>query len=74
MREALRANIERTAAENAIEIEFVRSGKSLLKENRVEEIQVKRGEHAEVVVCILSAMGHVATASPSMTSRTTRRT
>ena len=55
LREALRENMERIAAENAIEIEFVRSKKSFRKEDRVKEILVKRGEHPGVV-CILSAM------------------
>ena len=55
LREALRANMERIAAENGIEIEFVRSRKSFRKEDRVKEVVEKRGEHAGVV-CILSAM------------------
>jgi hypothetical protein len=55
LREALRANMERIAAENGIEIEFVRSKKSFRKEDRVKEILAKRGEHAGVVG-ILSAM------------------
>ncbi len=55
LREALRANMERVAAENGIEIEFVRSRKSFRKEDRVKEVLSKRGEHPGVV-CILSAM------------------
>jgi len=55
LREALRANMERVAAENGIEIEFVRSRKSFRKEDRVQEVLSKRGEHPGVV-CILSAM------------------
>jgi hypothetical protein len=47
--------MERLAAENAIEIEFVRSKKSFRKEDRVKEVLEKRGDHAGVV-CILSAM------------------
>src|ERR1051325_4775502 len=55
MREALRQNMERLAADNAMEIEFVRSRKSFRKENRVKEVLEKRGNHPGVV-CILSAM------------------
>ena len=55
LREALRQNMERLAADNAIEIEFVRSKKSFRKEYRVKEILSKRGDHPGVV-CILSAM------------------
>ncbi len=55
MREELRGNMERVAAENGIEIEFVRSRKSFRKEGRVKEVLGKRGEHPGVV-CILSAM------------------
>lgn len=55
LREALRANMERIAAGNGIDIEFVRSRKSFRKEDRVKEIPEKRGEHPGVV-CILSAM------------------
>jgi hypothetical protein len=36
LREALRKNMERVAADNAIEIEFVRSRKSFRKEDRVQ--------------------------------------
>ena len=55
LREALRQNMERLAADNAVEIEFIRSKKSLRKENRVKEVLEKRGDHPGVV-CILSAM------------------
>ena len=47
--------MERIAAENGIEIEFVRSKKSFRKEDRVKEILRQRGEQAGVV-CLLSAM------------------
>ena len=47
--------MERIAAENGIEIEFVRSRKSFRKEDRVKTVLEKRGEHPGVV-CILSAM------------------
>jgi hypothetical protein len=55
LRDSLRGNMERVAAENGIEIEFVRSRKSFRKEDRVREILVKRGEQPGVVG-ILSAM------------------
>jgi hypothetical protein len=45
LRDALRENVQRIAAENALEIEFVRSRKSVRKEDRVKQI-----------LCILSAM------------------
>lgn len=44
LREAIRKNMERLAAENDIEIEFVRSKKGLRKEQRVKQILEKRGE------------------------------
>ena len=49
-REALRENMERVAADHGIGLEFVRSRKSVRKENRVKEILGTRG-----AVCILSA-------------------
>src|SRR5271165_1135259 len=55
LRQELRQNMERIAAQNALEIEFVRSRKSFRKEDRVKQILEKRGEHPGVV-CILSAM------------------
>jgi hypothetical protein len=47
--------MEQVAAENALEIEFVRSAKKFRKEKRVKEILEQRGEQPGVV-CILSAM------------------
>jgi len=47
--------LERIAAEQGIEIEFVRSKKSFRKEDRAQEVLEKRGDHPGVV-CILSAM------------------
>jgi hypothetical protein len=55
LRDGLRANMERIAADNEIGIEFVRSRKSFRKEDRVKEILERRGEQPGVV-CILSAM------------------
>ena len=54
LREALRQNRERLAADNALEIECGRSKKSFRKEHRVKEVLEKRGDHPGVVR-ILSA-------------------
>ena len=71
LRDALRENMQRIAAENALEIEFVRSRKSFRKEDRVKQILNKRGEQAGVV-CILSAMERAAATSPGTTREATR--
>jgi hypothetical protein len=55
LREAIRENTERLAAENGIEIEFIRSKKKFRQEDRVQEILKQRGAHPGLV-CILSAM------------------
>ena len=55
LRDSIRANMERIAAEQGIEIEFVRSKKSFRKEDRVKKVLAKRGEQPGLV-CILSAM------------------
>jgi hypothetical protein len=47
--------MERIAADNGIEIEFVRSRKSFRKEDRVKAVLDQRGDRPGVV-CILSAM------------------
>jgi hypothetical protein len=71
LREKLRANIEQIAAENGIEIEFVRSKKSFRKEDRVKEILKERGEHPGVV-CLLSAMEPCGSYKPWHDKRTGR--
>jgi hypothetical protein len=71
LREALRENMERIAADNAIEIELVRSRKSFRKEDRVKEVLEKRGEHPGVV-CILSAREPCGSYKPWHDSRATR--
>lgn len=63
LREAIRKNMERTAADHGIDIEFVRSKKSFRKEQRVKEILEKRGEEPGLV-CILSAMEPCGTYKP----------
>src|SRR6202453_679944 len=50
LRDGLRKNMEQVAADNAIEIEFVRSAKKFRKEKRVKEILEQRGEQPGVVV------------------------
>ena len=61
-RDELRANAERLALENGIEIEFLRK-RNVRKEDRVKEILAKRGEHAGLV-CIFSAMEPCSTYQP----------
>jgi hypothetical protein len=61
-RERLRANAERLAAENAIDIEFLRK-RNLRKEDRVKQILTQRGDHPGLV-CILSAMEPCSTYKP----------
>lgn len=63
LRDGIRANAERLAAENGIEIEFVRSKKSFRKEQHVKEIIDKRGGQPGLV-CILSAMEPCGTYKP----------
>jgi len=72
LRDALRKNMEQIAAENGIEIEFVRSRKKFRKEDRVKEILVKRGEQPGEV-CILSAMEPCGSYKPWHDKKTTRR-
>lgn len=55
LREELRANAERLAAEAGVQIEFIRHFKAFRKEDRIAEILAKRGEHPGLVH-IFSAM------------------
>jgi hypothetical protein len=55
LREEIRANTERIAAENKIEIEFIRKVKSFRKEDRIQAIIKKRGNQPGLVH-IFSAM------------------
>lgn len=61
-RNTLRENAERLAAENGIEIEFLRK-RNMRKEDRVKEVLSKRGDHPGLV-CILSAMEPCSTYKP----------
>lgn len=63
LREAIRENAERLAKESGIEIEFIRSKRTLRKEQRVKQIIEKRGEKPGLV-CILSAMEPCSTYKP----------
>ena len=56
-RNALRENAERLAAENGIEIEFLRK-RNVRKEDRVKEILAQRGDRPGLV-CVLSGDGAV---------------
>ena len=62
LRDALRENAERLAAEHGLEIMFIRK-KNFGKEDRVKEILAKRGHHPGLV-CIFSAMEPCATYPP----------
>ncbi|MGB5830975.1 MAG: hypothetical protein WBG92_03170 [Thiohalocapsa sp.] len=54
LRDEIRANAERLAAEAGIEIEFIRKLKAFRKEDRVQQILAERGDHP-VLVHIFSA-------------------
>jgi hypothetical protein len=62
LREALRLNTERLAAEHGLEIQFIRR-KNFRKENRVQEILRQRGPHPGLV-CIFSALEPCVTYQP----------
>jgi hypothetical protein len=55
LREEIRANAERLAAEAGVQIEFIRKLKAFRKEDRVQAILAQRGEHPGLVH-IFSAM------------------
>ncbi len=55
LRDEVRANAERVAQDNGIEIEFIRSKNSFRKETRVQEVLAKRGDQPGLVH-IFSAM------------------
>lgn len=61
-RNELRANAERLAMDNGIEIEFIRK-RNVRKEDRVKQILAQRGEHPGLV-CIFSAMEPCSTYKP----------
>jgi len=55
MREEIRETIQRLAAENGVEIEFIRKQQDFRKEQRIKEILAQRGDHPGIVH-IFSAM------------------
>jgi hypothetical protein len=67
-RGALRENAERLAAENGMELEFLRKRK-VRKQDRVKTILAKRGDHAGLV-CILPAMEPRSTGKPRRNKQT----
>src|SRR3954467_7686024 len=48
-REAIRARAERVAAEEGIEVEYIKKPKGVRKEDRIREIVAKRGDHPGLV-------------------------
>jgi hypothetical protein len=63
LRDQLRDNAERLAAENGLTIEFIRRTKSFRKEDKVREVLRQRGDHPGLV-CIFSAMEPCASYQP----------
>src|SRR5205823_8620486 len=63
LREALRENAERLAAENGLEIEFIRRPKSFRKEDKIHQVLQQRGEHPGLV-WIFSTMEPCSTYRP----------
>jgi hypothetical protein len=63
LRDAIRQNMERIAAENGTEITFNRSKKKFRQEKHVRQVLDQRGEQPGVV-CILSAMEPCGTYKP----------
>jgi hypothetical protein len=63
LRDEIRANAERLAAEAGLEIEFIRKLKALRKEDRIQGILAERGDHPGLVH-IFSAMETCASYRP----------
>jgi hypothetical protein len=63
LRETLRENAERLAAENHLEIEFIRRPKSFRKEDKIHQVLKQRGEHPGLV-WIFSVMEPCSTYRP----------
>ena len=63
LRDTLRENAERLAAENGLEIEFIRRTKSFRKEDKVHEVLKLRGDHPGLV-WVFSAMEPCSTYQP----------
>ena len=69
LREELRENAERLAAEKGLPIYFIRRTKSFRKEDKVHEILRQRGDHPGLV-CIFSAMEPCASYQPRHNQQT----
>jgi hypothetical protein len=63
LRDALRENAERLAAENGLEIEFIRRPKSFRKEDKIQQVLEKRGRQPGLV-WIFSVMEPCSTYQP----------
>ena len=63
LRETLRENAERLAAENGLEIDFIRRPKSFRKEDKIHQVLKQRGEHPGLV-WIFSVMEPCSTYRP----------
>src|SRR5437899_685436 len=63
LREALRENAERLAADSGLEIEFIRRPKSFRKEDKIHQVLQQRGEHPGLV-WIFSTMEPCSTYRP----------
>ena len=72
LRDAIRQNMERIAAESGTEIVFVRSKKKFRQEKHVRPVLDQRGEEPGVV-CILSAMEPCGSYKPWHDQRPTKR-
>jgi len=53
--EGIKENAERIAKENGLEVEYIRKPNAFRKEDRIQEVIAKRGEH-EGLVCIFSVL------------------
>ena len=63
LKEGIRENAERIVAEAGLEIEFIRKLKSFRKEDRIQEILKKRGDHPGLVH-VFSAMERCTSYTP----------
>ena len=66
LRDAIRQNMERMAAESGTEITFIRSKRSSVQERHVRQVLDQRGEQPGVV-CVLCFVGHPSRHSHSQT-------
>ena len=71
LKDGIRENAERVAAEAGVEIEFIRKLKSFRKEDRIREILAQRGNHPGLVH-VFSAMERCNSDKPWHDKRTHR--